>query len=262
LTHAITDWKEYEDRILVGATTSETKVPSETPMSRNPEYREQIYRVGCLLTPDNIDELPFLAPRANFVAPATVDLRDYCIKTRNQGKLPWCAAYAATSFVSNIRWRMDDSPTTFNPEPIYRYAKSIDGSPKVDGTTLNAALQGVLETKLMDDNHCSVKTLRTKDQIKYAIHKFGCCLLGMNISKEWYARNKDKATISGRQSMPLIGGHAVLACGYNRDGIIIQNSWDVDWGAFGFALVTWNEFEREFVYGAVIDNCLYDMRMN
>lgn len=226
------------------------------------EY-EREYQLGCLLTPDNLTELPMLSLRASFVAPDTIDLRDYCIATRDQGRLPWCAAFAATGFASNIIWRKEDYPVLFDNEQVYRHAKSIDGCPKVDGTSLVAVLQSLLDLRIFNNpTICEVKTLRTVLQVKYAIHKFGCCLVGVNVSKEWYACNKNKSTISGRKDTSLLGGHAILACGYNNDGIIIQNSWGADWGSYGFALITWKEFEREFVYGAVIDNCLYDTKMN
>ena len=69
----------------------------------NVEVGVKSYRSGDLLIPGNIEELPALeTARVGFVAPKTIDLRDYCIKTRNQFDRPWCAAYAATSFLSNV----------------------------------------------------------------------------------------------------------------------------------------------------------------
>lgn len=221
------------------------------------------HRVGGLVVPDNIDVLPVLSARKEvFVAPRMVDLRDYCTKTQDQGNKPWCAAYAAVGFASNVLWRKDDYPRYFDPEPIYRYAKSIDGIPKTDGTTLVAALQGVLHENIFDAGMCSIKVLRTIEQVKYAIHKFGCCLLGVMVSKEWYLCNSRKATISGKKNRELLGGHAVLACGFTPDGIIFQNTWGIPWGQYGFALITWGELEREFAYGAIPDNCLYNTKMN
>ena len=221
------------------------------------------YKIGDLITPKNVNTLPTLAfkPTA-FLAPKTIDLRDYCAKTQDQGALPWCAAYSACGFATNVLWRKTDFPTTIDAEPIYRFAKSIDDSPNTEGTTLHAALQGLLKEKYFDETICSVATLRTMPQVKYAIHKFGCCLLGMIVSREWYKCSAKKATISGKKDRDLLGGHAVLACGYNEDGMIIQNSWGVEWGSYGFALITWAEFLREFMYGAVLDNCLYDTKMN
>ena len=232
---------------------------------RTAEERKKLFSKWGLLEPRNIEKLPFLEfAREHFVCPETIDLRDYCVKTSDQGSNPWCAAYAASGFVSNILWRKTDMPPEIDAEPLYKLAKEIDGAPNVDGTTLTAIYHAVLDKGYFDDKICSVKVLRTKDQVKYAIHKFGCCLLGMMVTNEWYYCNPNKTTISGKDptTNSFLGGHAVLCCGYNPDGVIIQNSWGMDWGDYGFALVTWDEFEREFTYGAVIDNCLYDTKMN
>ena len=202
------------------------------------------------------------AKNKKFIAPETIDLRDYCVKAQDQGGSPYCTAYAAVGFLSNILWRKNDYPETFDPYVVYKLAKEIDNNPDAHGSSLNAALQALINLECFKADICSVKVLRDIYQVKYAIHKFGCCLLGLNISNEWYDCYDGKSTISGKSHETQIGGHAVLGCGYNRDGIIIQNSWDVKWGSYGFALITWKEFEREFLYGAVIDNCLYETRMN
>lgn len=232
--------------------------PCET--SKNTEVRN--FRVGGLITPKDLDELPVLStPKTTFIAPEVVDLRDYCVATQNQEDRPWCAAYAACGFASNILWRKYDVPKVYDPELHYHYAKKVDDFPNVDGTTLVAVLQSLLYYKLFSSQHSEVKVIRTIEQVKYAIHKFGCCLVGLMVTKEWYACNSKKSTISGKNGTEFLGGHAVLACGYTRDGVIIQNSWGSDWGSYGFALITWDEFRREFLHGAVLDNCLYDMKM-
>lgn len=242
----------------------EKEIPREASKGEKSGTTGNSFRTGDLLTPDNLDDLPvFSAARGRFIAPETVDLRDYCLKTANQGDQPWCAAYSAAGFAENILWRKTDVPSIIDAAPLYRYAKEHDGSPKTDGTTLNAALEALLDKGYFDVKECSVKVLRTAEHVKYAIHKFGCCLLGMMVTGEWYDCCKAKSTISGKGgSHVTLGGHAVLCCGFTRDGVIIQNSWGVEWGAYGFALITWNEFERRFVYGAVMDNCLYNTKMN
>ena len=239
------------------------KVIATSEDSSEVEDGETTHRAGDLLIPGNLEELPTLdVTRGGFVAPQTIDLRDYCIKTRNQGSKPWYAAYSATSFKSNILWRKTDTPESFDPSPVYEWAKKHDGSPNSNGTTLNAALQALIEDGTFDKSICTVKVLRDVWQVKYAIHKFGCCLVGLDVTTEWNKCNQQKSTISGKCKYDRMGGHAVLACGYNRDGLIIQNSWGENWGSYGFALITWVELEREFLYGAVIDNSLYNTRMN
>ena len=235
------------------------KMPQEEKQSEE----KSNYIVGDLLVPKDIDTLPILsAPNAQFVAPKTIDLRDYCLPTRDQGNKPWCAAYAAAGMVGNILWRKTDIPKEIDTTSLYQYAKTIDGTNDDSGTTLTAILDAVLHYHYFDAEKCKTRVIRNINQLQYAIHKFGCCLLGVNVSQEWYHCNKSKATISGKTNKTLLGGHAVLCCGYTRDGIIVQNSWGVDWGSYGFALITWEELDRIFLYGAVVDNCLYNTNLN
>ena len=100
------------------------------------------------------------------------------------------------------------------------------------------------------------------EEVKYAIHKFGVMLAGLNITEEWYLCGPNKTSVTGKTHRTSMGGHAVLICGYNKDGVIIHNSWGEAWGSYGFALITWDEFVREFIYGATLSNCLNGMRMN
>lgn len=226
------------------------------------EFKKQ-YRVGTVLVPKQLDSMMQLSlGKSGFLVPKSIDLRDYCVSTRDQGSRPWCAAYAAVGFAANVLWRKYDRPDQYDPELIYKFAKGVDGSPNTDGTTLDAVLGGLLHYGIFDSAKCSVRMIRTASRVKYAIHKFGCCLLGMIVTNEWYECNSGKSTISGKKNNELLGGHAVLCCGYNEDGVIIQNSWSYKWGQYGFALITWDEFSREFMYGAVLDNCLYDTQMN
>lgn len=258
--------KYSQSQIETGGTLVRDENPLH-PIARAADLAPKIdpkkYRANGLIIPGDLDDMPSLkCGNGRFVAPKTIDLRDYCIETRDQGELPWCAAFTAVGFASNVIWRKTDYPTAFDPSTYYRYAKEIDGSPGQDGTTLVAVLKALLHYKVFDPEICSVKVLRSEDQVRYAIHKFGCCLLGMFITKEWYNCSQNNMAICGKSDREDVGGHAVLCCGYTRDGVIIQNSWSSNWGSYGFALITWEEFRREFSYGAVLDNCLNDMRIN
>lgn len=231
--------------------------------------RRRTYKVGCARIPKNLrfafPQFSF-ATKTKFQAPATVDLRDYCTQTENQGSLPYCAAYTAAGFAENILWRKNDYITQIDPAPIYKRAKEIDGDPTGEGTSLTAVCQVLLERGYFDRNQCQVQVIYDdtgfEDKIKYAIHKFGCCLLACNITDEWYFCNKNKTSITGKSHNDTVGGHAILCCGYNPDGVIIHNSWGEDWGGYGFALVTWSALKRQFLYAAVITNVLNNMRMN
>lgn len=38
------------------------------------------------------------------------------------------------------------------------------------------------------------------------------------------------------------GGHAFAIVGYTRDGFLLQNSWDTDWGSYGYAILTYDDW--------------------
>lgn len=213
----------------------------------------------ALLKPKNLNKFPlFRASPEGFTAPRTVDLRDYCPPTENQKDTPWCAAFSTSHWMSNIKWRITDRLPLYNAEDIYKKAKQIDGFPDQDGTTLTATLQVVRDEMKMFDPSCEIQTFYGPDgveSIKYAIHKFGCCLLGFLITQEWYNVTFDNSEIKGIDST-ILGGHAVLACGYNKFGVIIQNSWGEGWGEYGYAIVSWDAVRKYLQYGAVLTRSL------
>lgn len=218
--------------------------------------------VGFCRMPKGFSHLPTLSASRQFMAPSRVDLRDFCTRTEDQGCKPWCAAYAAAQWAENIKWRVKDYPEDIDPEPIYRYAKSVDGDTNGDGTTLTAVLEALLEKGVFSSSACRIRVLKpNRLSFKYALHKFGCCLGGFNISSQWWGVTKD-APVIGTDGVPNQGGHAVLCCGYDKQGVWIQNSWGVGWGEYGFAKILWDEFDRECMYGAVLDNCLNGLVVN
>lgn len=229
-------------------------------MDNNVVEFAKAHRVGFCKVPENLDRmLSFSFFGRKFAAPRTIDLRDYCTPTEDQGSKPWCAAYAAAQWTENIRWRKDDlDPRQNNIDPtwIYQYAKSVDGDPHGDGTTLTAVLEALLSRNLFDRNVCRIRTINAdRDAVKYAVHKFGCILGGFNVTDEWYELNPSKTFVNGK-SENYQGGHAVLICGYNPDGVLIQNSWGERWGEYGFGLIGWDAFDKQFLYGSVLTNCL------
>lgn len=224
------------------------------------------YKLGCVKVPKNIDSLPKLSlSSVKFQAPKTVDLRDYCTQTENQGNLPYCAAYTAAGFAENILWRKNDYITQIDPVAIYKRAKQLDGDPNGEGTTLDAVLKVLLEKGYFNPSISKIQFIWNsagfENVLKYAIHKFGCFLLACDITEEWYLCGPNKTSITGKSYNNSVGGHAILCCGYNSDGIIIHNSWGEEWGAYGFALITWEALKRQFIYAAVLTNVLNNLAL-
>lgn len=220
------------------------------------------HRVGFCKVPKDLDALPSLKATPAFMAPKRVDLRDYCTPTEDQGNKPWCAACAATNWAENILWRKNDYIEQIKPEWVYLWAKQHDGDPDGDGTTLIAVLEA-LKSKGIFPVSCKTRVIRnSRLAVKYALHKFGAILAGFETTKEWYSCTKADPLIRYVANSGKLGGHAVLLCGYDKEGVFIQNSWGYGYAEWGFVKMTWECFDNTFLYGAVLDNCLDGMKIN
>lgn len=221
----------------------------------------KFYSPDALILPDKIVQEKMMRAATKFQAPKELILDGYCTPVENQGDLPYCAAYAATSFAESILWRKKHYHEDIDPEMVYKKAKEIDGHPELKGTSIDAALQALLELDIFDKNICKVKTFAGRPfgrtdglkSVQFAIHEYGCCVAGFNISKEWSSPSFFTDTISSKKS-PTVCGHAVLITGYKKDRVRILNSWGKKYGDKGFVWVTNDVFDVQFIYGGVIEN--------
>ena len=64
------------------------------------------------------------------------------------------------------------------------------------------------------------------DALKQAVHRYNTVLIACDIGMQWgthFGLDMDK------RLNPSMGGHAITCCGYDRDGVFIQNSWGMAW---------------------------------
>lgn len=61
---------------------------------------------------------------------------------------------------------------------------------------------------------------------------------GMNLKQ---AANSDVWTIPQQKALPSDGAHAFAIVGYTRQGFIVHNSYDTDWGTRGRAVLTYDD---------------------
>jgi len=218
------------------------------------------FKVGYCLVPNNLQDLPALGATPNFIAPNMIDTRDLCTVTEDQGQTSKCAAYTASQYAENIRWRLDNYPSTIDMNQIYDYAKTIDGLGGGDGTTLTAVAKALINFKHLPGTDENIKVIgKNLNDIKFAIHKYGVVMCAFNITQEWFNLNDKNPVLSIQNASSSVGGHAVLGCGYNADGVFIQNSWGKSWGSFGFALIPWVKVQEQFLYGCTITNILNNL---
>lgn len=209
---------------------------------------------NCLMSKKIQPSTPLLAASATF--PATLDLRDLVLQTEDQGSTSTCAAHTATSWAESVNWRKYGVIKNLDPYKVYDYAKTIDGYPGVEGTTLDAVLESLLHFKMIDntgDIFCFTDVIT----LKKVIHKYGPCLVAFNVSDCWM-KHYGLNVLKGKPG-DSCGGHAITAVGYNKAGLLIQNSWGNRWGKYGFACISWALVNEQFQYGAIIKNCLNNL---
>lgn len=221
---------------------------------------EKRFRPGALKVPERLKAKAFRAA-ANFTAPKELILTGYCVPVDDQGSKPWCAAYSAANYAENLLWRKRGYHTEIDPAPLYEYAKTIDGDPTGDGTYLECTLKALVKYGHFDGDICKIRMIggsvfgngAALDDVKYAIHKYGVCMAGFNITSEWYS--PARGVVRGNSGTAQ-GGHAVLVVGYDEDGVIIQNSWGTGYAHDGFVYLTNRAFNDQFIYAALLTRAL------
>jgi len=227
---------------------------------------EKMFVRGALKLPAKVPAKVRFRAASSFKGPKELLLDGYMTPVENQGSMPWCAAYSASTFAEAVLWRKNGYHKDIDPGKLYRYAKTIDGDPNGDGTYLECALEA-LKAKSWFPRKCQVRTFGNGffgfgsstgfEDVKLAVHRFGCCLAGFNITSEWFAPKN--AVVRGGSDYGCEGGHAVLICGYDRDGVLVMNSWGSDYGKDGKIYVSRKAFDRQFMYGAVLTGALDGM---
>ena len=85
-----------------------------------------------------------------------------------------------------------------------------------------------------------------------AIHEIGAIYVSAAVHDGWaLAAGAPQASAGGHDGLPAIawrdgagatGGHAFALVGYNERGFVVQNSWGTDWGAGGFAVLSYPDW--------------------
>lgn len=194
------------------------------------------------------------------INPKKIDNRQQCSVADQQGNTPHCAAYSICNLCEALIWKKTGKLINLNADQVYAKAKEIDGDINSDGTYLEAAIQAAF--KLGGFAGASIKigqiyndgTDKTVETFKFLLHKYDFLHCGFQITEGWYSATEKNYLISGAGAN--LGGHAVIACGYNDEGAIIQNSWGIEWGAKSFAILPWSTFKKQFMYACYLEGSL------
>lgn len=214
------------------------------------------YKAGGLLVAKPDLTLATSVSTEGMQAPVYIDNRSLLLTADDQGQTSQCAAYSMATVIEVAKWKQGRMRKTIDPGPIYAEAKRIDGDDN-EGTYLDSVFKASKNLGLIGPGS-TMRALKTRNDVKFAIREHEVCLLGFMISDGWNEVNRRTGYIGlGRDKL---GGHAVAGCWYNdiagaRDiGIGWGNSWSPSWGVNGFGRMTWAQFEEQFMYGLVVEN--------
>jgi hypothetical protein len=85
-----------------------------------------------------------------------------------------------------------------------------------------------------------------------AIVEIGAIYVSSDVHDGWGIQ-ASKRSMTGHDALPIVqpmkkpdslGGHAFALVGFNRRGFVVQNSWGLDWGNCGFAVLPYEEWVK------------------
>ena len=233
-----------------------------------------IMMYGCLPAKKDVRDYKITAAHAQVEYPEEFVLKNLP-KIKNQGSVNSCCAHATSSILEYHNKGQATMSTNF----IYGIQKKLCGHkemgmymvdackiitkygdpvekdcpgnieiPKCYEIAENTFKNKEIMTAAYEFRTDSYYLCQTDNDIKYALMNFGPVLGAINW-REKYTLNPDNVIVFDKRSEG--GGHAVMICGWNKTGWIIQNSWGKNWGDNG-------RFILPFSYGLLEARALID----
>jgi hypothetical protein len=163
----------------------------------------------------------------------------------DQGSSPMCVAYSAAGEQGWYDLR-DSGLALFDEALFFR---------QIGGTASGAVIRDALDARLSRGypvaGHPELATqhriaayyavpVRQAD-LGAAILAFGPLVFGTPWASSWFHPRPDGTLPPFDRS---VGGHAILAVGWDAAGLRLRNSWGADWGQGGEATLPWGELGR------------------
>lgn len=222
---------------------------------------------GMGLNPDAPDERDYqyttrLTPG---VLPERVDLRPSAAPVANQGSIGACTSFSTTSAMRLLRKREGKGDLEYSQLFLYFCTRMLEGNRNRDsGATLRNTMKaankiGVSKQALwpyLKDNLFKTpplaayvnarsnqvlrysKVQQTQQSLKQALADGQPIVFGFQVYDSFYRANKDGKMPPATGTW--VGNHAIVAVGYTPEGLIIQNSWGIGFGDFGFFYMPWD----------------------
>lgn len=190
---------------------------------------------------------PRLSVPNRFQPPKAVGNWEYFQAPEAQGNLPWCASFSECAILQAAAWRHPACgyPVQYSEKDVYVEAKRIDKDNE-DGTSLDSVISAA---EKLFSVRCNELAFTNSLDILWVIHQYGAAMIGMDIDEGWETPRKEDGLVTPRGVR--LGGHAVVATWYRiperRIGGL--NWWGQQWGNNGQWSMTFEAFEKQFIYG-------------
>lgn len=208
------------------------------------------------------------------VLPTTVDLTAKTVTPGNQGAIGSCVAwsegYTLAGYYANAQSQYG---APFAPMYLYsqvHLSSSADGGGAYTSSAWNVlATQGIAEKSVYTQGDFNFTTMPTTAQkANAALHKMSAAAylfsgdnqgaagiaalkgalasgnpveLGIPVYNSFFSLNSSNSVMTAAKATgSMLGGHAIVAVGYNTTGLVIENSWGTSWGAAGYATLAWD----------------------
>ena len=196
----------------------------------------------------------------NMVWPDEIDNRGLCLPPYDQDNYPeekLCGECAMCSYLNARCWRNTGRPIRFDPKHLMTLSRAHHPTNRVlNGSCFECMLPFAKEVLRYGDEYkwyfCLRSVLEEDNcvgdcvpMVKHYVHRDGVALVMVMAHETWMELKRTGKTVipsGGKEEI----GHAVVVCGYNKDGFIIQNSWGRDWGDCGFGLIRYEDFINQY----------------
>ncbi len=200
----------------------------------------------------------------------------------NQGQEGACTGFGLACVVNYLRWSKAGRPPkmkSVSPRMFYNFARRYDeyAGDDYDGSSCRGAIKGWFNHGVcLEDDWPYLATGQQQPKYGYArracnttlgvyyridlksitdmhaaIQAVGAVYVSAFTHAGWFDVPQQFKPPSGHEALPVIpfdgrpsqtDGHAFALVGFNSKGFVLQNSWGPNWGAGGFAVLTYADW--------------------
>ena len=154
--------------------------------------------------------------------PEEYDYSEYCeLRIRNQGSTSRCVPFSISTMLECMNYEAIDYDLIYNSRPNY----------PEDGMKIRDGLKYLKKT--YNDPFFQYFRLSSVWHIKNNIIANGPCILALPV--------KDIESTLFWKGTGDFGGHAICCVGYNKEGLILQNSWGYSFGNYGKCVLPYED---------------------